>query len=184
MRDWLEVAGGRLGLGVSAEVSRRRDDILVNLKSDGRGFGPRRPVQVASALQTLLEAALSRQGYREGVEVRLADQSPEGLQESHGLMSAVRVVAAKAAQQGRAFALGPMSVGDRKQVHQALSDLGQVWTQSEGEGIFRRLWIVPRGLVSGRSTQHPAGPRAAPQTPAPDPVGTPDGGSESSGETS
>jgi spoIIIJ-associated protein len=197
VRDWLDVAGGRLGLGVTAEITRRREDVLVTLKSDGRGFGQRRPVQIASALQTLLEAAMARQGYREGVEVRLAEESAEGQQESHGLMSAIRAVAAKAAQQGRSFALGPMSVGDRKQVHQALSDLGQVWTQSEGDGIFRRLWIVPRTMVSGRSSHGASQPAASSHgTPAPGehahpsqahgahPHAKPNGGSESSGETS
>jgi predicted RNA-binding protein Jag len=153
VRDWLDVAGGRLGLGVRAEISRRRDDLTVTLTADGRGFGPRRTVQVASALQTLLEAAIGREGFREGVEVVLASEPGAAAVEAQGLMAAVRTAAQQAAQRGRPFALGPMSVADRRQIHQALGEIGQVWTQSEGDGIFRRLWVIPRNQVAGRSAE-------------------------------
>ena len=137
----------------------------MTLTADGRGFGHRRPVQIASALQTLLEAAVARQGFREGVEVRLGGAEGEAAsEEAHGLMAAVRAAALTAVDRGRAFALGPMSVADRRQVHQALGELGQVWTQSEGDGIFRRLWIVPRKVVAGRAPA--AAEPAAPVPPA------------------
>jgi predicted RNA-binding protein Jag len=149
-RDWIEIACGRLGLGLKAEIAHRRDDLRVTLTGDARGFGNRKPVQIASALQTLLQAALVRQGYRDAVDVQMAaDVGSET--EAQGMTAAVRAAAVNAASRGRAFALGPMSWTDRRQIHQALNDVPQVWTQSEGDGIFRRLWVVPRSQVAGRA---------------------------------
>jgi predicted RNA-binding protein Jag len=149
-REWLDVAGAKLGLGLRSDIVHKRDSLTVTLTADGRGFGERRPVQVASALQTLLEAALSREGFRESVEVHLAGDAGAAAAEATGLSAAVRAAALTAAKRGRAFALGPMSVVDRRQIHHALGEVPEVWTQSEGDGIFRRLWIVPRSQMPGQ----------------------------------
>jgi predicted RNA-binding protein Jag len=133
----------------------------------GRRWG-----HVAQALQSLLEAGLSAKGVPEAavevvlVEGPVAAELPTS--EEPGLVAAARAVASQAVTLGRAFALGPMSAVERRLVHQALGDLPEVWTQSEGEGIFRRLWVVPRTMMSRRSA--PAAPRAdlpsASETPA------------------
>ena len=53
---------------------------------------------------------------------------------------------------GRALAVSPMSARERRQVHLALVDAEGVATRSDGEGIFRRLVVLP---APGR----PAAPR-------------------------
>jgi hypothetical protein len=96
---------------------------------------------LARALETVLAAA--RPGLPKP-EIRVAGTLPDEPGRPEGLVEAAQALARRAARQGRAFALGPMSVNDRRQVHQALTDMPEVWTQSDGDGIFRRLWIVPR----------------------------------------
>jgi spoIIIJ-associated protein len=46
---------------------------------------------------------------------------------------------------GKVAAVYPMSSLDRRAVHQAVSDLGTVVSQSQGAGAFRRLLVAPEG---------------------------------------
>lgn len=158
VRDWLDHVAGRMGLGIAWNVRGRPADPRAPVRvalvpPKGSDLAHRRWMQVAASLQTLLEATLATRGLGDvTVEVTLSEApaagraAPEPVQDE-GLVQAARTAAQVAVRTGRAFALGPMTVGDRRQVHQALGELPDVWTQSEGEGIFRRLWIVPRALL-------------------------------------
>jgi predicted RNA-binding protein Jag len=164
VRDWLDLASARLDVGMAYELQPMGRALRVTLKAvEGAQFGDRRWVQVASALQTLLETAVSRRGFgSSAIEVQVQEAVTTG---ESGLLAAVRQAAEAAVQRGRAFALGPMSVADRRQVHHALSDFPGVWTQSEGDGIFRRLWIIPRQLLPGRQPKEtpPVAPGPTPE---------------------
>lgn len=124
----------------------------------------RRWTQVANAAQTLVEAALAQAGLTEAVLVSLAEPSgrPSAPKEEQGLVAAATALAELVLRTERPCALGPMSVADRRLVHQALGEVRGVWTQSEGDGIFRRLWILPRGKAA-----------VAPPSPAAEQPGTP-----------
>jgi len=52
-------------------------------------------------------------------------------------------IAEKVIASGEAHKLEPMSAGDRRFVHRALTDVEGVTTRSEGEGAFRHLIVVP-----------------------------------------
>ncbi len=112
---------------------------------------PRRWSKVAEALQSLCEAALLVRGeLSSAVEVLLpavveGDAAVGLADEDEALVQAALRLGRVAAAQKRSFALGPMSANERRLVHNALSELTSVRTQSEGEGIYRRLWVLPRG---------------------------------------
>jgi spoIIIJ-associated protein len=53
-------------------------------------------------------------------------------------------LAEKAVKSGRPVPVEPMSAHDRRIVHMALVDDGRVKTESEGEGLFRRVIIHPQ----------------------------------------
>lgn len=141
------------GIGCSAEVLPRafgaREPLRIVLTpGEPDNLGSRRWTQVAQAVGTLVEAALSARDAAEmPVVVTLPEPTP-GVprpgREAQGLEAAAQALAEAASSRGRAFALGPMGVGDRRLVHQALGEVPGVWTQSAGEGIYRRLWVVPR----------------------------------------
>lgn len=142
-----------LGLPCRVEAKPRpagaREPVRLQVTPDaGDLLGARRWTQVSQAAGVLLEMALLRAGVVDlPVAVTLPDQlhgPPRPTREALGLDASARALAESAAARGRAFALGPMSVGDRRLVHQALGEVEGVWTQSAGEGIFRRLWVVPR----------------------------------------
>jgi predicted RNA-binding protein Jag len=114
----------------------------------------RRWGQVVTGLQAVADAAAVEAGHPEGsVEVVLPEHASAhaaGAVEDHGLVAAARVAAEQAVARGKAFALGPLSAVERRLVHQALGEVRDVWTQSEGEGIFRRLWVIPRAMMTAR----------------------------------
>jgi spoIIIJ-associated protein len=57
-------------------------------------------------------------------------------------------LAEKALKTGRPVAAEPMSAHDRRLIHVALVDHQAVTTESEGEGLFRRVVIFPKGRPS------------------------------------
>jgi spoIIIJ-associated protein len=49
----------------------------------------------------------------------------------------------------RVFKLGPLDPRARRVVHMTLKDVAGVTTKSEGEGVFRRVCIIPKGAETG-----------------------------------
>jgi spoIIIJ-associated protein len=65
-------------------------------------------------------------------------------------------LADKAKQTGRPVTLNPMSPRDRRIVHLALQDDGQVSTRSHGDGIYRKMTIHPGGRGQPPSRRDPS----------------------------
>jgi len=65
------------------------------------------------------------------------------------LIDLARRLAEKAVKTGRPVPVEPMSAHDRRIVHMALADHGAVTTESEGEGLFRRVVIFPKSGSGG-----------------------------------
>ena len=62
-------------------------------------------------------------------------------------------LAATAKRMGKVLAIAPISPRERRQIHLALQGQEGISTQSEGEGIFRQLLIIPgKGAGSGGKT--------------------------------
>ncbi|MEI8257834.1 MAG: R3H domain-containing nucleic acid-binding protein, partial [Deltaproteobacteria bacterium] len=59
------------------------------------------------------------------------------------LESMAKRLGAQVAKEGQVIALEPMTARDRRVVHMALERFPGVTTRSEGEGLDRRLLIVP-----------------------------------------
>jgi hypothetical protein len=141
-----------------------------------------------NSLRTVLEAALRFDGVNQALEVRVPGGPRPSTPETDAadLAREVLRVAQGAKERGRAFAVGPLSVLERRECHRVLGELAGVFTQSEGEGIHRRLWVVPRapkaaaadpeaadqgatdpGATDPGATEPAAGEGGAPSQPAP-----------------
>ena len=72
------------------------------------------------------------------------------------LRMAATVAAEKVRKTGAPYEFAPMSSRERRIVHLALRDEADLHTESEGEGMRRRWWCIPR-------TTKPPG-RPAPET--------------------
>lgn len=62
------------------------------------------------------------------------------------LATAARALAEKARVLGKVFTIHPMSAGDRRAVHATITGLTGVQTVSEGEGLYRKIHIVPAAV--------------------------------------
>lgn len=152
----LEAFGLACGLETKSRPAQGRTVVRITLvPAPDQPLSPRRWGLVAASLQSLAEAALVARGTTDvAVEVSGPERPPEageGAEAEDGLVRAAREAARRAAATGRAFALGPMNPVERRLVHQAIGELPDVWTQSDGEGIYRRLWVVPR---RGKGAEH------------------------------
>lgn len=62
-------------------------------------------------------------------------------------------LAARANEVGKVISIHPMSAGDRRALHQTIMTLDDAETVSDGEGLYRRLFIVPGALSEAKSTK-------------------------------
>jgi spoIIIJ-associated protein len=130
---------GPFEIGESAESEM----LVIDLKGAAASelvAGDGRPVD---ALQLLANQAASRgeaEGPRVVLEVAGDAQSRDGL-----LERLADRVAKRARETGRAVALDPMNGKDRRLIHIALRDQGDIATMSIGEGRYRQVVVVPEG---------------------------------------
>jgi spoIIIJ-associated protein len=65
------------------------------------------------------------------------------------LVAVARLLADRAKQLGKVITVHPMVAGDRRAVHQTVMSVRGVHTVSEGEGLYRRMHVVPDSLKGG-----------------------------------
>lgn len=155
-----EILGEILRLmGVEAKLEAKEEGdhiaIAVTASKEGEEMGLRagHRTQVLDALQVVLNRALNRQNEpRRFVSVDVGDFRQE---EDPELVAMAKRLAEKATAIGKPIAVGPMNARDRRQVHLALAGVPGIKTQSEGEGVARRLLIIP--VTSTPEGQPPSG---------------------------
>lgn len=137
LRELLERMAMDVDVGVVAQ-----DDEQVEL--DVRGEDAEHLVgkkgQVLDALQMIVNKVVKRQSAGALIVV-----DAEGYRErrTESLVKLAHRVKDEALNSRRVVALNPMSARDRRVIHMTLRDVDGVSTRSEGEGLERRLLIVP-----------------------------------------
>ena len=139
-REFCEGLLGRMGAAVDVEIRETAESINVALKArDGNA------VELGSALVEAVQYLANRvvnpraEG-RKWVNLEVGGFSDE----SDPVVKAMAErLAASAQRMGKAIAIAPISARERRQIHLALVDHHGVSTRSEGEGLFRTLFIVP-----------------------------------------
>ncbi len=79
------------------------------------------------------------------------------------LVALARVLAEKARSTGKVICIHPMLPADRRAVHQTLMNLEGVHTVSSGEGLYRRMHIVPNGVAPKKSSRRRRRRRSGPR---------------------
>jgi spoIIIJ-associated protein len=131
-------------MGVDAEVSAFDDGERIILDAHGpeSGLVIGKKGATLDALQYLVNRILFKRP-SEGPLVIVDAEGYRGRRED-SLVDLARRLADKAVKTGRPVPVEPMSAHDRRIVHMALADHGGVSTESEGEGLFRRVVIFPK----------------------------------------
>jgi len=126
---------------ISGEIKVHTEDdiIFAEVKSDDMSLLIGKKGRNLNALQYITNIIINK-----GSEVkRRVFIDTEGYREKR--VSNLRALAVETAdrvkQAGKSFSLNPMSPSDRKIIHAALKEDGQIMTASEGEGRERRVVI-------------------------------------------
>lgn len=130
-------------MGVDAEVEVREEDpITLNVVGEDLGILIGRRGETLSAVQFILNQMLNqRNGEWFGV---IVDAEDYRLRREEQLRGLARRMADRARYYRQAVTLDPMPPHERRIVHMALAEHGQVDTHSVGEGDDRRVVITPR----------------------------------------
>ncbi len=155
---------GRAGDGKAEEAADSLEDLLdhmdldadVNIREDGENIvldieGPDagraigKKGQTLDALQFLVNKMVNRfPGGRRHVVVDSGDY-----RERHdmNLEALARREAKRAVTEGKVVTLEPMSARDRRVIHLSLAKIEDVSTESQGQGMQRRIQIIPAKLA-------------------------------------
>jgi len=131
-------------MGIEAEVSAFDDGTRVILDAHGSESGLiiGKKGATLDALQYLVNRIASR-NTNTGPAVVVDAEGYRGRRED-SLTDLARKLADKAIRSGRPVAAEPMNPADRRIVHNALADNAEVFTESEGEGMDRRVVVFPK----------------------------------------
>jgi spoIIIJ-associated protein len=132
----------RMGAGVDIEMRETAEDIGVSLKpKDGNEVELNS--QLLEAVQYLVNRVVNPRA--EGRKWVNLDVGGFREQSDPLVLAMASRLAESARKMDKVLAVAPISARERRQIHLALEATENVSTRSEGEGIFRRLLIVPGG---------------------------------------
>lgn len=139
--DLLEELLDKMGLDAEVEI-REEDPITLNVLGEDLGILIGRRGETLSAVQFVLNQMLNQKtGEWLGVVVDAEDYR---LRREDQLKGLARRMADRARYYRQAVTLDPMPPHERRIVHMALAEHGQVETHSIGEGDDRRVVITPK----------------------------------------
>jgi spoIIIJ-associated protein len=138
-------------MGIEAEVSAFDDGDRIILDAHGAESGLiiGKKGATLDALQYVINRIISKKP-NDGPGVVVDAEGYRGRRED-SLADLARRLAEKAIKSGRPVPVEPMSPHDRRIVHVTLAEHPDVTTESEGEGVFRRVVIFPKKSVSDAS---------------------------------
>ncbi len=143
-----EVLAEVLGyLGASSTIDVHPGDeagvVVLDVRGDNGGLLIGRRGQTLDALEYIVNRIVGRDEDGGGRVVIEVERYRERRREY--LSALAQRLADKARTTGRIVTLNPMSPRDRRIVHMALQSDAGVTTQSQGDGHYRRVLIVPAG---------------------------------------
>jgi spoIIIJ-associated protein len=136
-------------MGVDAEVSAFDDGDRIILDAHGTesGLVIGKKGATLDALQYVVNRIVFKRPH-EGPMVIVDAEGYRGRRED-SLVDLAQRLAEKVVKTGHPVPVEPMSAHDRRIVHMALAEHEGVSTESEGEGLFRRVVIFPKGKPEG-----------------------------------
>ena len=134
-----------MGFGLEGTVTEHPGSVHFSLSSEAYGdVLSARGFQVLQALEHLLDK-LVNVGEGDRKKIRLDINGLRDKQDDELGVQAVEM-AKRAMDEGKVYKMGPLNPRARRLIHIALREVDGVSTESEGEGVFRRVCIIPDGL--------------------------------------
>ena len=124
---------------ISAE--KKGDDIILNIEGNNPGIliGPKG--KTLEALEFIINKAVNRASKKK-VRV-IVDSENYRQRREESLKRLALKMGEKAKKTKKTVTIDPISPHDRRIIHLTLKEDTQVQTKSEGEGLFKRVFIIP-----------------------------------------
>lgn len=132
-------------MDLETRVSIREDDerVVLDVTGEDAGRAIGKKGQTLDALQFLVNKVVNR--FPEGRRYIVVDSGDYRERHDKNLVNMARREAKRAVEQGRTITLQPMPARDRRLIHLSLAKFEGVTTKSNGEGLGRRIQIIPGG---------------------------------------
>jgi spoIIIJ-associated protein len=142
VRAFLEGALARMGLEV--QVAQREDgpDVVLEIHGADAAVAIGKKGATLDALQVLCNR-VARRGSDGRYASVVLDAEGYRARREQSLENMARRLGEQAVKEGTVITLEPLSPRDRRVVHMALARFPGVVTRSEGDGLERRLQIIP-----------------------------------------
>jgi spoIIIJ-associated protein len=139
----------RMGITATIEARQEAERTILDVKGEETGLVIGKKGATLEALQFLVSKIVHRGVEFEAGASRAAGKpiviDAEGYRarREEALVELATRLGEKARHTGRTITVNPMSPHERRIIHLTLDKVPGVTTRSEGEGIFRRLLIIP-----------------------------------------
>jgi len=148
-QDMLEGLLDRMDLDTDVDIREDDERIVLDVTGEDAGRAIGRKGQTLDALQFLVNKIVNR--FPGGRRHVIVDSGDYRERHDDGLISMAERQAERAVDQGKVVTLEPMSARDRRVVHMSLAKVSGISTKSDGDGLSRRIRIIPAGVSAGRS---------------------------------
>ena len=133
----------KMGVEADVLVFDEEESIVLEVRGEETALVIGRQGQTLDSLQLIIGKMVYGAGQNGRGKPIIVDAEGYRDRREQTLVDMARRLAEKALRSRRRVALQPMSAHDRRVVHMALSEVPGVTTRSEGEGLGRRLMIIP-----------------------------------------
>ncbi len=140
-KEVLEGILDRMDLEARVRIREDEERIVLDVTGEDAGRAIGKKGQTLDALQFLVNKVVNR--FPEGRRYIVVDSGDYRDRHDKNLVNLARREAKRALEQGRTITLQPMPARDRRLIHLSLAKFDGVTTKSNGEGLGRRIQIIP-----------------------------------------
>ncbi len=137
----------RMGLDARVTVREDAERVVLDVSGEDSGRVIGKKGMTLDALQFLANKVVNR--FPERRRYIIVDSGDYRERHDQGLVNLAKREAKRAIDTGRVVTLEPMPARDRRLIHLSLAKLTGVSTRSNGEGLARRIQIIPARQGSG-----------------------------------
>jgi spoIIIJ-associated protein len=130
-----------MDLDVRVEIRSDSERIELDVTGEDSGRVIGKKGATLDALQFLINKMVNR--FPEGRRHVVVDSGDYRERHDDGLVSMAKRQAERAINEGKVITLQPMNARDRRVIHMSLAKFEGVSTMSQGEGMRRRIQIIP-----------------------------------------
>ncbi len=140
-KEVLEGILKRMSLDFPVKTKETAEYVTLNIIGDGSGLIIGRGGQTLDAMQYIINKALGKNGKKR----KRIILDTENYRQKRGatLIALAEKLGAKSKRTKKPVTVNPMNAHDRRIIHLALQNDKDLTTKSRGEGIFRKIIIVP-----------------------------------------